>query len=117
MNDRLSQGVYWGKLGDYFVADYPFISAAQFPGASLPIPSRITTWVWRNKITLPPSFSAAQTRSSSASADPLEDASTKSKQRTSDRIRLVELSWDCGTRSKVRPYHACAQELSSAGSE
>src|SRR5262249_11242820 len=43
-----------------------FTSCAQLPGARCPIPSWMSTCVWRNKITLPPCFNAAQTCSSSA---------------------------------------------------
>src|SRR5262245_40201097 len=70
--------------------DERFTSSAQFPGVRRPIPSRMSTCVWRNKITLPPCFNAAQTCSSSASACPVESVSKNNRQRSKEAVRLVE---------------------------
>ena len=53
--------------------------------------------MWRNKITLPPCFNAAQTCSSSASARPAESVSKTTKQRSEGAVRLFKLvSMGCG---------------------
>src|SRR5262245_50017502 len=70
--------------------DERFTSSAQFPGARCPIPARMSTCVWRNKMTLPPCFNAAQTCSSSASACPVESVSKNNRQRSKEAVRLVE---------------------------
>jgi len=71
--------------------DERFTSSAQFPGARCPIPSRMSTCVWRNKITLPPCFNAAQTCSSSAPTRRGKSVSETNRQRSKVDVRLVEL--------------------------
>ena len=73
-----------------YTAGERFTSSAQFPGARCPIPSRMSTCVWRNKIILPPCFNAAQTCSSSARAGPAESVSKTNRQRSKGAVRLVE---------------------------
>src|SRR5262249_6504882 len=50
----------------------------------------MSTCVWRNKITLPPCFNAAQTCSSSACACPVESVSRTNRQRSKEAVRLIE---------------------------
>src|SRR5262245_37217407 len=50
----------------------------------------MSTCVWRNKITLPPCFNAAQTCSSSACACPVESVSRTNRQRSKEAARLLE---------------------------
>src|SRR5262245_54540628 len=50
----------------------------------------MSTCVWRNKITLPPCFNAAQTCSSSACACPVESVRRTNRQRSKEAVRLIE---------------------------